>query len=448
MVTPTHHPQTAAESLISVTIQATWILYAIGGLYIAGPLLGWTLAFMAAARLYLAPGLPPASRPAPLGSIVHAWLWAMLAMLLVLVVGHVLNDLGAAKTIKSAIGWAKGWALLGLFPFAAAVLEVRSEVMIRAICRLGRQTLFLLPLFVLAPRIGLPGDLYTSPLKVLGGSGDEFFKVLLYTIEPGVGAARWQFFAPWSPAAGMVAVVHMLCAAEEKDIRWKITGIVAGIAVALLSQSRLALVAIALIWPMAQVAARLGRPSTWWLAAPGVLLAGLFGPALQAMAARAASDFSGARADSSRVRATLGRIAVERWQHEAPWFGHGIVENGPHIVEYMPIGSHHSWYGLLFVKGGLGAAALGVALGLSLVIGMRIAMQLQSGRVAFSMLLVLLFYSFGENLEVLAYLFWPALVLIGIAAREYSRLQTGQSPDRRHFRTTSVPACQPHLGGA
>tara|TARA_Y100000052_G_C2938515_1_gene79045 strand:+ start:280 stop:417 length:138 start_codon:yes stop_codon:yes gene_type:complete len=26
-------------------------------------------------------------------------------------------------------------------------------------------------------------------------------------------------------------------------------------------------------------------------------------------------------------------------------------------------------------------------------------------------------FSFGENLEILAYLFWPALVLIGIAFR-------------------------------
>lgn len=421
MAAPAHHPQTPAERLIAATIQSTWLLYAVGGLYIAGPLLGWTLALMAATRLYLAPGLPPASRPAPLGNIVHVWLWAMLAMLFILVAGHILNDLGTAKSIKSSVGWAKGWALLGLFPLAGAVLEVRSEVIIRAVCRLGRQTLVLLPLFLIAPRIGLPGLLYTSPLQIFGGSGAEFFQVLLYTIEPGTGVARWQFFAPWSPAAGMVAVVHMLCAAEERDMRWKLTGIVAGIAVALLSQSRLALVAIAVIWPAAQLVARLGRPSTWWLAAPPMLLAGLFGPALLALAARVAADFNGARADSSRVRATLGRIAVERWQHEAPWFGHGVVENGPHLVEYMPIGSHHSWYGLLFVKGALGAAALGVALGLSLLVAMRLATRLPSGRVAFSMLLVLLLYSFGENLEVLAYLVWPALVLIGIAARDAAR---------------------------
>ena len=41
-------------------------------------------------------------------------------------------------------------------------------------------------------------------------------------------------------------------------------------------------------------------------------------------------------------------------------WGHGTVERGPHIVEYMPIGSHHTWNGLLFVKGMVGYAGLAV----------------------------------------------------------------------------------------
>jgi len=31
------------------------------------------------------------------------------------------------------------------------------------------------------------------------------------------------------------------------------------------------------------------------------------------------------------------------------------------------------------------------------------------------MVLVLIIYSFGENLEILAYLYWPALMAIGAA---------------------------------
>ena len=43
-------------------------------------------------------------------------------------------------------------------------------------------------------------------------------------------------------------------------------------------------------------------------------------------------------------------------------FGHGIVERGSHLVEFMPIGSHHTWNGLLFIKGGVGMLALAVPL--------------------------------------------------------------------------------------
>ena len=414
------HPQTTAERLISAAIQGTWLLWIFGGLYIAGPALGWTLGALAAKELYLAPHRPAWERPPRLDISIHIWILGMAAMLLILLAGHYLNDLGVGKTIKSSIGWAKGWALIALFPFAGAVLGIRPQVIYRAVCKLGLQTLVILPLFLVAPFSGLPGLLYVSPLSIVGGSGPEYFSVILYTLEPGTGVPRWQFFAPWSPAAGMVAVVHVLCAIEEEDKRWKVIGVAAALAVALLSQSRLALVAIAAIWPAAFAVSRLREPWMWFMAAPAVLALGLFAPQIYGLAEHAVDSFTGARADSSRVRAALGRIAVERWQNEAFWFGHGIVENGPHLVEYMPIGSHHSWYGLLFVKGLAGAIALALPLFASLLAAARLALAEHIGRVALAMLLVLIFYSFGENLEILSYLYWPALVLIGIAARRLS----------------------------
>jgi hypothetical protein len=145
---------------------------------------------------------------------------------------------------------------------------------------------------------------------------------------------------------------------------------------------------------------------------------GIFGTTISEMVDKAVEGFKGARADSSRVRSALGRIAVERWRNEAPWFGHGIVERGPHMVEYMPIGSHHSWYGLLFVKGIAGVACLAAPILVSTVAMARRAMRSADARTGFAMVLVLIFYSFGENLEVLGYLVWPGLLLIGIGCRE------------------------------
>ena len=419
--------QTVAEQLIARTIGATWLLYAIGGLYIAGPVLGWTLTAMAGWRYFAGQRLPIALRPPPLDGSVIVWLLGMAAMLVALLVGHADQGLGAAATIKSSVGWAKGWALLGIYPLAAAALRIRPEVIYRAVCRLGRQTLILLPLFLVSPLLHLPAQLYVSPLQVFGGSGPEYFAVVLYTIEPGVGTARWQFFAPWSPAAGMVAVVHILCAIEEQDRRWRAVGIAAGLALVWFSGSRLALVNIAVVWPLAHLVARLGRRWVWWAGAPIAMAAGLFATQLATAMDDAKARFRGARVDSSRVRETLGRIAVDRWRTETPWFGHGIVERGPHLVEYMPIGSHHSWYGLLFVKGAVGAAALAAPMAYSLYATARLSLSDKAGRVGFSMIIVLLLYSFGENLEVLGYLFWPALILIGVAARTAAERRSAET---------------------
>lgn len=417
MATQTDTPETLAERLVSWTIQGTWLFWLVGGLYIVGPALGWTLAGIAAWRVYERIGPAPGDA-SPLGaSVVLVWIVGMLAMLVALVAGHALNGLGAAQTLKSAIGWAKGWALLAVYPAAAFYLDIRPQVLYRAICRLGGQTLWLLPIFLIAPFLGLPQTLYVSPLKIFGGSSSEFFAVVLYTIDPDAGIMRWQFFAPWSPAAGMVAVVHVLLALEESSARWRWVGVAAGLAIAIMSESRLALVALALAWPASHILARARHPAFWFVGGAGALTLGLFSQTVFGLLQELNDRFRGARPASSRVRATLGRIAIDRWQNEAMWFGHGVVERGPHLVEYMPIGSHHSWYGLLFVKGLVGLVALAVPLAYSLAVCLWLALRGPLGRVALAMLLVILMYSFGENLEVLGYLFWPALVAVGIAAR-------------------------------
>jgi hypothetical protein len=400
---------------------ATWPLWLVGGLYIAGPVLGFLFAGWALLLYYIAPNLPEERRlPAPPMSIM-IWIAGMLGLLIVLWIGHFDQSLGTGQTIKSSIGWAKGWLLIALFLFAGAVLPIKRSAIVRAVCKVGAVTLIVLPIFLAAPYIGLPSMLWVSPLKILGGSGPEYFATILYTLEPGTNAPRWQFFAPWSPAAGMIGLIYFLCALEEKNIRWKAVGLIAALAIMLLSQSRLALVGLILLWPIAFAVSRLNRPVLWLLGTPFLLLAGWFaldiidiGQALQA-------DFAGARADSTRVREALGRIAVERWQNEAYWFGHGIVERGPHLVEYMPIGSHHSWYGLLFVKGLSGLFLLAIPLVTTLVILLRKCLFEAHARLPLSLVLLLIMYSFGENLESLAYLYWPALIIVGQSLQSNNR---------------------------
>jgi hypothetical protein len=412
------HPENLEERLIWYAITGTWLFYAIGGLYILAPALGWTLLAWAAFKAYVeSPQTPPRERVlVPFG--VKIWIAGMVMMEVALIAAHLDFNLGIASVIKSSIGWAKGWALLAIFPVIGAALQIRPAIVYRASCRLAAQTLVLIPLFVIAPHIHLPGTLYVSPLQIVGGPGPEFFEVQLYGRHPDSHAPRWRFFTPWAPAAGFVANVYLIFALQERARKWKVMGIIAAVAMCLLSQSRLALLSMVVVASATWVAGRISRSPLMRIAALFMLLSGLAADRIIELVADAKARFAAARAASSRVRAALGRIAVQRWQAEAPIWGHGVVERGPHLVEYMPIGSHHSWYGLLFVKGIVGFLALLVPMLWSTGEMLLKAQASRTGRCGFAMMLILLLYSFGENLEILVYLYWPAMVVIGSASRQ------------------------------
>ncbi len=427
-----HTPQTPEERLVAKTLRATWLFYAVGALYVVGPVLAWVLFFMGLWRLYLGRDPNIQIQAAGLPLTVWAWILGMLAMEVALIVGHLDFGLGMGQTIKSSIGWAKGWALLALFIMAGAVLSIRAEVIWRGLCVVGLYTLIITPVLMAAYMAGLPERLFVSPLKAVGGPGPEFFAFQLYLIDPSDGSPRWQFYTPWAPAAGFMGNITAIGALAEKNPKWKAIGLIGALAMIMLSKSRLALVALVFVPVATWGLSRLLNPWILMLGAFVSTLGGLVATMALIVVEDAVQTFKSARADSTRVREALGRIAVQRWAEEAPIWGHGIVERGPHMVEYMPIGSHHSWYGLLFVKGIVGFLALLLPLGMTMLVLLVKAQRHPEVRPALSMTLILILYTFGENLEILAYLIWPALVVIGIALRsafltEQSRSKAAQA---------------------
>ncbi|MDM8548338.1 hypothetical protein QUF61_17750 [Candidatus Venteria ishoeyi] len=410
MSSPAIKPENFAESCVWYAIIGTYGFYIIGGLYILAPVLAWILLLHLFSQYYLNQN----QQAIPL--TVWVWISAMLVMEVALLGGHLQADLGLGKLIKSTIGWAKGWALLAIFPLLGACLDIRPALIYRAACMVGKQTLWLLPVFILAYILHLPETLYISPLKAVGGPGPEFFAVVLYEIDPGNGSPRWRFFTPWAPAAGFVANIYFIFALQETG-RWRVYGILACLAIILMSKSRLALVAMLFVPISTWGLSSLLRPWLWFAGAFVATLAGITANRIINFAETAIATFKGARADSTRVRAMLGEIALHRWRSETPLWGHGIVESGPHLVEFMPIGSHHSWYGLLFVKGIVGFLALLVPMLWTFVSLLYYAQKRPTARVGLAMTLILFLYTFGENLEILAYLFWPALLLIGRGLR-------------------------------
>lgn len=412
-------PENPAEWVVYKTLTWTWLFYGIGALYVIGPVLAWSIAGLAGLSMYLGPAIrKDLGSTGPIPTVVWVWIAGMLAMLVVLWLGHLEWDLGLKKTIKSSIGWAKGWALLALFPLAGAVLPIRRELIVRGQCVVGSWTLVLAPVMLLAPYIGLPERIYTSPLKVVGGPGPEYFTVFLFSIDPATSAPRWQFYAPWSPFSALLGVVMLLFALEENDRRWRWCGIAAGILMILASKSRMGLVGL-VFCTLGPRMMPLVLQSWAWLALSALTTsAALTGSLLINGIQSGIQSFKLARANSTRVRETLQRIAHERWQEEAVWFGHGTVQKGSHIVEFMPIGSHHTWYGLLFVKGIMGFLAFLVPMAFQVCLAAVDAARSPRGRLPFGIVLTMLLLSLGENIEIEVYLLWPALLLLGVHARE------------------------------
>lgn len=417
MATRRVRPQSLEERVIFWTLVSTWGLYLVGALLPVSAGLAVWLVWRGVGRRFgvIADGQSIAPSRIPFGIVV--WGAGMLVMLVALIAGHLDYDLGATQTIKSSLGWVKGWALLFLFPLAGALLRIRPQVIYRAICILGLQTLVLTPLLLATSSMGFPEPLYVSPLHMIVGSEQVFFAVNGAVKDYGTFGFRLQYFAPWAPAAALFASTAFVLAMFEKHPIWKIIGMAAAVSMCVFSLSRMSLIAIPAVSIAILLLSQLGRPFMMTFAAPILALGIAFGEPIAQAAEDAEAAFTGARVESSRVRATLQRIARHRWENEAPVFGHGVVERGPHLVEYMSIGSHHTWNGLLFVKGLVGLLACAIPLGWSICEMTAKAQRDRVARCSLGLLLVLLLFSFGENLESLAYLYWPALLVLGIASR-------------------------------
>jgi hypothetical protein len=409
-------PESTPEKIIWYTLLWTYGFFWIGGLYVVGSVVGWILFGCWVKQLWQQTDATAEGDRIHIPWTIWVWLAGMGMMQVSLVIGHLDFDLSTALIIKSSIGWAKGWALLAILPLVGT-FKIRPQLLYRIACMIGGQTLLIFPIFLLAYVLHLPETPYVSPLKVFG-PGPEFSAPSLYEIDPSNGQPRWRLFTPWAPALGVMGNFYFVLAMQERDRKWKLLGIIGAIFMCVISVSRLALLAMPVVMVLTQVLSRLSRPLVLMLTGVVSLISSLMSPMILTALETFTDKFRSARADSSRVREALGRIALERWGNEAPVWGHGVVEEGPHLVEYMPIGSHHTWFGLLFVKGMVGLFALAIPLVCSLIDLVVRSQWSQTAKVGLSILWILFLYTFGENLEVLAYLYWPALIMLGIALSE------------------------------
>lgn len=411
MTTQSITPSSTEEKLVWLGLTLTYPLFAVGGLYVMGSVIGWMVFLVVLLRWYF----EGREKTSAIPLIVWVWVIGSLLMLVALIIGHANWDLGLGKTIKSSIGWAKGWALMPLFLFLGSFVDIKPKLVIRAVCKVSLHSLIFAAISLVLYFAGMHGDLFISPLKVIGGPGETFFTVSFFGINPETGAGRWRFFTPWAPAAGFMACLFLIFCSQETDKYWRNVGLLGSLVMCLLCQSRAGWVIYFALIPLCFIYQPIKNPR--WLIVLGVGIPFIFlvGEPVFNLLMNSYEDIKAARPGSTRVRNTLEVIALQRWESEAPIWGHGIVENGPKIVERMPIGSHHTWFGLLFVKGIVGLLALAIPLFFTALYLIINSLNSRINYTATLMVIVFICYSFFENLEILSFLYWPALLWIGIA---------------------------------
>lgn len=428
-------PQNFEERLIWYSIIGTYGFYFLAIIYPVNFVLGWILFFYLCKRLWNQTKHTPIEKRINVSWILWLWLVCILVIAIATVVGCIDNNVGTNQTIRSLINWVTDWALLALFPLSAC-LNIRPQLIYRAVCILCLQSLIFIPLFYLAWILKLPPHLYSSPIERVIQNGELFYSVNLYAIEYGTNETRLFLFAPWGPALGLIGNIYFFLALGEPNKKWRWLGIVGSLAMSIVSVSRLSFIAVPIVFLLVLFISKITKAATPIVIGLVSFLSGIFSTVILGTIRDTKDAFHNARPDSSRVHEALAEIASERWQ-EAPIWGHGVPEvPGPKVVAGMPIGSHHTWFGLLFIKGLVGFIAFLVPMLLSFISLAIKAEKSATARVALSFLLTLFLFTFNDSQQRLAYLYWPGLIIMGIALN--AEVQAPSSPRNRNFEKTYV----------
>ena len=432
-------PENRIEKLVYWSIVGTYVIYGLGLLYPVNSLFAWGIfAYLCYCQWqsqknnsnysdndynyeeYI--NRQQAKAQISIPPIMWVWLIGMLVMGIGTVFSCFHVGLGLTETIREIIRWGTRGALLALFPLLGC-LAIRPEIIYRAVCILCLQSLLIIPVCYAAYFAGLPDPLYDmSIFDKVTAAGELYYQVRFYSLGDALRTSqelRLFLFTPWGPALGLVGSIYFFVTLQEKNKTWRMIGVLGAIAMCIVSGSRTAIVTLPIVLLLTLVLnfKNLGfliRPRTQIMAGFVFFLGGLFSSFILNTAENAVDSFVGARSKSSRVRAALARIGLRRWK-DSPIWGYAQQVEGPEAVAKMPIGSHHTWVGLLYLKGIVGFISLLIPVLISFIFLLFKSQTSDRAKLGLKILLVLILYSFAEEIYLLAYIYWPALVLLGMA---------------------------------
>ncbi len=288
--------------------------------------------------------------------------------------GIALHDLG--QGLRGMIGFSViGWILGAIAIAAGAAHRLDGDPVVRALARLGGYIIVLAALAALLRMIGLDAAyIVPTPLQMVIGIPDNvvlmsYTSVVLFQTEETMGSAgmRLVLFYPWTTGLGLGGLTVVFISVLDRDLRWRLIGVVGGVVAIVASVSRIAMGALVVVG-VATAFLRLSRK--WQVGVVGVLALLFFAVSLAGYSLdgllQAKEQIKGARAGSSMARDLIYEKSWEGFL-KSPIIGNGWVGESVHAKESLPIGSHSSIYGLAYTGGAPTLAAFCVALALTVL---------------------------------------------------------------------------------
>lgn len=409
-------PQNFEEKLVWYGVIGTYAMYFTGTLYLGIPVIAWAFFLYTLKKIFL-PEVSSSTKPKviiPLG----VWIWIVSAIVIgiALIVGYYELGFGLTNIIKAIVNsYTRKWIFLLIFPLAGC-LSIRPEIIYRSVNILACQSLALIPVVLVLRAAGVETPLYENTLLAkIGGLGDVFYSVVLYGAQ---GEERFVMFAPWPPALALVANVNFWLSFSDSNKPLKWIGMVTSALLAWFSVSRLGIILIVTLPIVRFLAINILKPRTQIIIAISAMFSGVFSFQIRNLLSDLSNEFTSQRASSSRVRDLLYRMTIYRIPDHPIW-GHAFLKpEGPNLVAGMPIGSHHTWFGILYAHGIVGFVALVLPFTYTTIDLFFRAQFCKIAQTALMIMIVLLAFSFAENLEGLTYLYWPGMILFGIAMKQ------------------------------
>lgn len=412
-------PLNLPEKVIWYYIIGIYGIYYIGGLFLLAPIMAVCLSLYLVKEWWNQTDETPEADKIYVSVPVYLWLISMGIVAISAMIGGLDFELSEFKIISTLVNrWLRTWLLLALFPLIGH-LNIRPQLIYRSVCIFCIQSLILVPIFVLCNNL-FDSHTYSfiSPLSKFGG-GTMFYDVKIFGSVLDVSEKRLQMFTHSAPALGFVGNIFFCICLQEPNKKIRFLGMAGAAALTMSSVSRTAIICLPMISLITWTLVNIFNPCLQILMASIIAVGGIFSFEIKNIFDDFTFGVREYRSGSTKARDAIQQLAVNAWREEAPIWGHGtIAESGPVSVGARGIGSHNTLYGILYAHGLVGTIPLLIAFGWSFFDLLLKLKTHPTAGVGISILLTMAVFSTVDNIDFLAYLCWPGLVILGIAFKE------------------------------